>query len=98
VPSEANLERRCVVYAKLCGCILLKQQGTGGIPDRLLLMPNGRHCFIELKREGGRLSPLQLYTKRMYEALGHEVYEVDNYELFQRILNERLSATKVGST
>ena len=41
-------------------CMKLVSQGNNGMPDRLVLLPDGRCVFVELKRpKNGRLSPVQ---------------------------------------
>lgn len=60
---------------KLGGMALKMVPTVSGIPDRLVLLPGGRVCFIELKREsGGRLSPIQEVQIGRLRAMGHEVF------------------------
>lgn len=33
--------------------------GNAGVPDRIVIFPERRPIFVELKAEGGKLSPLQ---------------------------------------
>ena len=87
---EAALERRCVNLAKQAGCILLKVQGTKGYPDRICLCPGGKVFFIEFKREGGELAPLQRFHLSKLRSMGFVAESVDNVNLFLRLLNERL--------
>ena len=40
--------------------------GNDGVPDRLVICPDGRALFVELKTDTGRLSPIQAWQhKRM---------------------------------
>lgn len=41
-----------------------------GIPDRLVLLPGGIIQLVELKADGGRLSPAQTYWHAQAAALG----------------------------
>ncbi|MBR5878473.1 MAG: VRR-NUC domain-containing protein [Akkermansia sp.] len=52
-------------------CLKLGSTGQSGIPDRLILLPDGRTMFVELKRpEGGKISKLQLWWARRLQSLG----------------------------
>ena len=88
---ESGIERRCADYAQKHGAVLLKIQSTAGWPDRLCLLPNGRHFFVEFKKPGGMLSPLQAYTIKRLLQMGHYAIECDNRHLFERIFHERLA-------
>jgi len=59
-----------------------------GVPDRIVLMPDGKMAFVELKAPGMKPRPLQLKRKRMLERLGFLVYVVDNIEQIGGILDE----------
>jgi hypothetical protein len=52
--------------------------GTGGVPDRIVLLPNGRMFFVELKAPGKTLRPLQRKRKEELQALGFSVYVFDS--------------------
>lgn len=88
---ESQIEQRCAVYASLHGCVLLKLVKRTHWPDRLCILPNGRHFFVEFKRPGGELSPGQRHIQSQLVAMGHQCFEVDNIHLFKRLLHERLS-------
>lgn len=47
-------------------CLKWVSPSRRGVPDRIVILPKGRVEFVELKKYGGRLSPLQ---KRMIAAL-----------------------------
>ena len=91
--TEASIERACVHKAKEAGCLLLKQTGQKGMPDRLLLVPGGQSMFIEFKRPGGQLSPIQRHMAASLRTLGFQVEEVDSVMLFCQLLGS-LTGTK----
>ncbi len=43
------------------------------MPDRLILLPNRKAAFVEVKAPGKTLRPLQEKRKRQLEALGFGV-------------------------
>ena len=44
-----------------------------GVPDRLVLWPGGRCCFVELKTPRGKVTPAQQVQHERLRALGFEV-------------------------
>jgi hypothetical protein len=56
----------------------LGARGSAGWPDRLVLLPRGRVAFIELKRPGGALTPLQQHRQRCLKESGHDVGTFDD--------------------
>lgn len=47
---------------------------TRGMPDRLVLWPNGRAYLVELKTPTGKTSPIQDHVHAKLAAGGHPVY------------------------
>ena len=76
--NEKKVETSLVKHIKAIGGMALKQTAIAGIPDRLLLLPQGRAVFVELKAKGQKLRPLQQYRKEQLEKLGFEVYVIDD--------------------
>ena len=91
---EKIVEEHLVKAVRLRGGRALKfvSPGFDGVPDRLLLLPNGRMAFAELKAPGKQLRPLQKRRKRQLETLGFRVYVIDNTDQIGGVLSE-LSAT-----
>ena len=54
--------------------------GNNGLPDRVVLLPGGIVKFVELKKPGEDLRPIQRYRKRQFEKLGFEVLVIDSKE------------------
>lgn len=61
--------------------------GTAGMPDRLVLLREGRMAFVELKAPGKRMRPLQEKRKRQLEALGYKVYCIDEAGEIEEVLD-----------
>jgi len=86
---EKNIEQSLVKAVKRKGGLALKfvSPGLAGVPDRLVLLPNGRLGFIELKAPGKKLRVLQEKRKRQLEALGFLVFCLDNTEEIEVMIN-----------
>lgn len=87
---EKQIERTLSIATKNMGGIAPKfvSPRFDGMPDRIVLLPNGRLAFIELKAPGKKLRPLQEKRKRQLEALGFSVFVVDSIEQIGGILDE----------
>lgn len=78
---EKDIERKlCAVVTKHRGqCLKWVCPGWSGVPDRIILLPDGRVIFAELKRpKGGVVSPMQSYWRRKLEGMGFEVWHIYN--------------------
>lgn len=87
---EREVERRLVTAVKKLGGLAPKftSPGLDGVPDRLVLLPDGRLAFVEVKAPGQKMRPLQLLRKRQLEELGFRVYCIDRPEQIGGILDE----------
>lgn len=65
---EKEIERRMVQMVKKRGglCYKFVSPNNPGVPDRIVITPDGRVIFVELKTEVGRLAKLQ---KRQIEEM-----------------------------
>ena len=91
---EKTIEEHLVKAIRLMGGLAPKfvSPGLDGVPDRLLLLPDGRMSFAELKAPGKQLRPLQIRRKRQLETLGFRVFVIDSTDQIGGVLDE-LSAT-----
>ena len=87
---EKTIEAKLVKAVRSMGGIALKISSTNydGMPDRLVLLTDGKLAFIELKAPGKKLRPLQEKRKRQLEALGFLVFCIDGIEQIGGILDE----------
>lgn len=76
---EKEIEKKLKARLEKLGCMVLKftSPGNAGVPDRLVLVPGGTVWFVELKRPGGKLRPLQEIWRDRIEGLN------GNYRLIQ---------------
>lgn len=90
VLRESVIESRLRTEAKKRGGMALKfvSPGMNGVPDRLVLMPNGKMAFAELKAPGKTPGTLQRKRMKQLEGLGFTVYVMDGIEQIGVILDE----------
>ena len=77
---EKVIEQYFVAEVKKLGGIALKLNSTSmnGLPDRLILLPNGVLFFAELKSTGKKARPLQRFIHQKLQSLGFIVYVIDS--------------------
>lgn len=87
---EKAIEKKLVQAVIVAGGIAPKfvSPGYDGMPDRIVLLPNGRIGFVEVKATDGEVRPLQLSRHKMLKRLGFQVYILDNTEQIGVILDE----------
>ena len=79
---ESRIEKALVRRVKEMGGVAFKfaSPSCRGVPDRLVLLPDGRILFVELKAQGHKSTPLQTYQQERIRALGFDVRVVDSLE------------------
>jgi hypothetical protein len=87
---EKQIENQLVSQVKKIGGIAPKfvSPGFDGMPDRLVLIPDGHIAFVELKAPGKKPRPLQLARHRLLRSLGFRVYVIDGAEQIGGMLDE----------
>ena len=87
---EREIEEKFKVSMEGLGCLVFKfvSPGRAGVPDRLVAVPGGKCIFVELKRPGGKLRPLQRYWKKAIESIGGTYYVVDSYKAIANLCQE----------
>ncbi|UUY79081.1 VRR-NUC domain-containing protein [Staphylococcus saprophyticus] len=82
---EEYLKKEVGKYSGLC---LKFTSSVSGVPDRIVILPENRIYFVELKQEKGRLSKLQKYMHRQFEKRGVPVYVPYSKNDVDKFINE----------
>ena len=87
---ERTLERKLVEAVTRVGGLALKfvSPGMAGVPDRLLLFPEGKIAFVETKAPGKHPTGLQRLRHEQLRNLGFRVYVVDSIDQIGELLHE----------
>ena len=87
---EKTIEKRLVQAVKATGGIAPKftSPGFAGMPDRIVLLPDGHMAFVEVKAPGERPRPLQLARHELIRGLGFKVYILDDEQQIRGLLDE----------
>ena len=88
--NEKQIENKLTTAVKKAGVIAPKLvcPGFAGMPDRLILLPDGHVGFAELKAPGKKPRPLQLARHRLLRELGFKVYVIDDIAQIGGMLDE----------
>lgn len=86
---EKQVEKYLVDEVKKRGGVAYKFTSPGhvGVPDRILVMPDGVLRFVEVKAPGKRPTLLQQRTIERLNSLGHVALWVDSKESIDEVLN-----------
>ena len=87
---ERTLERKLTQSVANMGGLALKfvSPGMAGVPDRLLLFPEGKIAFVEMKAPGKHPTKLQRLRHEQLRNLGFRVYVVDSIDQIGELLHE----------
>lgn len=92
--TEREIEAYLVKKVKAMGGIAYKftSPGRTGVPDRIVVLPNGVLAFVEVKKSSGKLSARQISEIMLLQKLGHWVEVVFSKEqvdeLMEALTNE----------
>ena len=88
--KETSLERALVRAVSNMGGMALKfvSPGMAGVPDRLVLLPEGRIAFVEMKAPSRKPRPLQRLRHEQLRSLGFRVYVMDSKEKIREVLDD----------
>ena len=87
---EKQIEQKLVMAAKAAGgiCPKLISPGTDGMPDRMVLLPEARIGFVEVKKPGAKPRPLQERRHDQLRSLGFQVAVLDDPGEIPEIIKE----------
>ena len=86
---EKYIEQQLTKKAKQRGGLCEKwNSGTAGWPDRLILLPDGKVGFVEVKAPGKEPRALQLHRHKQLRALGYLVFVLDAPQEIGGLLDE----------
>lgn len=96
--SEKQIEQKLVTEARQCGGMALKfvSPSYSGMPDRLVLLPDGKMAFVEVKAPGKKPRPLQVKRHEMLRKLGFQVFVLDAASDIPVILKEVMEGDDAG--
>ncbi|MFJ7647730.1 VRR-NUC domain-containing protein [Lysinibacillus sp. NPDC097279] len=69
-------------------CYKFVSPGNRGVPDRLIILPNGQVIFVELKNETGKLSPIQVKTIETLKELKCRVFCLKSKPMVDKLIAE----------
>ena len=78
--KEKEIEKRLTTVVRNHGglCLKLASPGTIGVPDRIIIYPNGVVGFAELKRPGESPRPIQQYWLEQLRKMGLPALAIDS--------------------
>ena len=87
---EKLIEQKLVRAVKAAGGIAVKfvSPGFDGMPDRMVLLPDARVAFVEVKAMSCKPRPLQLRRHELLRSLGFMVYVLDDERKIGGMLDE----------
>jgi hypothetical protein len=86
---ESAVERDLVKRVEILGglCLKVRVIGRRGFFDRLIVLPDGRIIFVEVKAPvGGRLATHQIWYAEAFKRLGVRIAIVRNQDDIARLL------------
>lgn len=86
--QEKVIEKQLVKETRLRGGLCEKwNSGTVGWPDRIVILPDGKFGFVEVKAPGEKPRPIQIHRHNQLMQLGYKVYVLDSPEQIGGILD-----------
>ncbi len=95
---EISVEKYLKKEVKKQGGICLKfiSPTLRGVPDRIVLIPEGRIFFVELKAPNRKARPHQQRVHKLFESLGVRVYVADSKEAVKEILKNEVCTAQLS--
>ncbi len=95
--QEANIEKYLKNYVEQRGGLCLKfiSPSMRGVPDRIVLLPQGKIFFVELKVPGKKAMPHQERVHKLFKKLGIAVYTADSKQKVKEIVKNEIYTAQV---
>ena len=79
---EKEIERKLGKDLQAKGCLYLKFESPGnpGVPDRIVITPDGRTIYVELKTQVGSLANIQKWQIERMRKNGADVRVIKGLE------------------
>lgn len=86
--NEKALEKKLREKVKALGGLAIKffVLSFSGFPDRIVLMPDARIWFVEVKTTGKKPSAKQVIIHGMLQKFGFDVWVIDTNEILNQFL------------
>ncbi|MGI6198528.1 MAG: VRR-NUC domain-containing protein [Candidatus Cloacimonadaceae bacterium] len=86
---EQQIEQQLRLMTKARGGLCLKfvSPGWNGAPDRIVLFPDGKAGFVEVKSPGKKPRKIQLLRHQQLRRLGFQVFVLDKTDDIGGILD-----------
>lgn len=96
--SEKQIEQKLVAEVRRRGRMALKfvSPSYSGMPDRLILLPDGKVAFVEVKAPGKKPRSLQVKRHATLRKLGFQVFVLDAASDIPVILKEVMEGDDAG--
>ena len=87
---EKDIEKKLGRQLEKFGCLYLKfvSPGNPGVPDRIVITPDGRTIYVELKTEIGRLSNIQKWQIERMLGHGVDVRKIKGWDEAEKFVKE----------
>lgn len=87
---ERDIERKLVVKTVRRRGVALKFVSSGciGVPDRIVMLPDGKMGFVELKAPGKKPRSIQVRRIQQMRKMGFKVFVIDGAEQIDSVLDE----------
>lgn len=88
--KESTIEARLVKLVRARGglCYKFTSPGNPGVPDRIVITPDGRTIYVELKTEFGRLAEIQKWQHSEMRKRGADVRTLKGLDQVKAFVEE----------
>lgn len=87
--KERDIERKLVMETVRRRGVALKFVSPGciGVPDRIVMLPDGKIGFVELKTPGKKPRTIQVRRIQQMRKMGFKVFVIDGVEQIGSVLD-----------